>query len=442
MARVAVAAAVLLSPVEVLARVWYVAPGGAGNGTEQAPFGIVQTALAAAHPGDTILLRAGTYREAIRTIRSGLSNAPVTLKGESGRGPVVITTGGTVLQIVHSFITVENLVIDAAYASRTAARIGAGTQSVVLRQIEIRRSGRDCVDIGAARDVLVEDALIHHCLNASAGRKDAHGLVAGAVQRLTVRGTEIHTFSGDAIQLNRTGTSGAEGWNDVLIERCRFWLAPLASAENGFPAGAVTGENALDTKVAATSSRARITIRDTQAWGFRGGLIRLQAAFNLKENIDAVVDRVTVWNSEIAFRLRGSDANTSGAWVRIQNAVLYDVGIGIRYEDDIQRLRVWNTTFGRQIARAFEDVSSAGHAKPDVRNVVFVGRNLPPEAGDGSNLAASQNAFVDASSDDYRPRAQSELVDAGVTIAEVDMDRAGVNRPQRRALDVGAYEIK
>jgi hypothetical protein len=116
-----------------------------------------------------------------------------------------------------------------------------------------------------------------------------------------------------------------------------------------------------------------MTIRDTQAWGFRGGLIRLQAAFNLKENIDAVVDGVTVWNSEIAFRLRGSDANTSGAWVRIQNAVLYDVGTGIRYEHDIQRLRVWNTTFGRQIARAFEDVSSAGHARPDVRNVVFVG---------------------------------------------------------------------
>jgi hypothetical protein len=441
MARVAVAAAILLSPVEALARVWYVAPGGAGNGTEQAPFGIVQTALGAAQPGDTILLRAGTYREAIRTVRSGLSGAPVTLKGESGRGPVVITTSGTVLHIVHSFITVENLVIDAAYASRTAARIGAGTQSVVLRRLEIRRSGRDCVDIGAARDVLVEDALIHHCLNAAGGRTDAHGLVAGAVQRLTVRGTEIHTFSGDAIQLNRTGTSGAEGWNDVLIERCRFWLAPLASAENGFPEGAVTGENAIDTKVAGTSSRARITIRDTQAWGFRGGLIRVQAAFNLKENIDAVVDRVTVWNSEIAFRLRGSDANTSGAWVRIQNAVLYDVGTGIRYEDDIQRLRVWNTTFGRHIARAFEDVSSAGHAKPDVRNVVFVG-NLPPEARDGSNLAASQNAFVDASSDDYRLRAESALVDAGVAIAEVEVDRVGVNRPQRRALDVGAYEIK
>ena len=53
----------------------------------------------------------------------------------------------------------------------------------------------------APADVLIEDSLIHHTLNAARGRTDAHGVVAGAVQRLTIRRTEIHTFSGDAVQL-------------------------------------------------------------------------------------------------------------------------------------------------------------------------------------------------------------------------------------------------
>ncbi len=441
MARVAVAATILLSPVEVLARVWFVAPAGTGTGAEHAPFGSVQAAMLAAQPGDTVLVAPGTYRESIKTPRNGAAGAPVILRGEKGRGPVVVTSRGTVLQIGHSFITVENIVVDAEYAPRTAVTVAAGTQSVVLRGLEIRRSGRDCVDVGAAVNVLVEDSLIHHCLNPSNGRTDAHGLVAGAVRGLTVRGTEIHSFSGDAIQLNRTGTSVAAGWDDVLIERCRFWLAPLATAENGFAAGTVPGENALDTKVAESSPRAKITIRDTEARGFRGGLIRLQAAFNLKENIDATIDGVTVWDSEIAFRVRGGGSRSIGAWVRIQNAVIHNVAVGIRYEDDIQRLRVWNTTFGLGVGRAFVEALSRRHA-PDVRNVVFLSDRVPQEAIGASNLAVDRTAFQNVQSHDYRLAARSRAIDAGTAIPEITTDRAGISRPHGRAYDVGAFESR
>jgi hypothetical protein len=226
----------------------------------------------------------------------------------------------------------------------------------------------------------------------------------------------------------------------VLIERCRLWLAPLADTENGFRAGTVPGENALDTKVAHQSPRARITIRDTQAWGFTNGMINLQAAFNLKENIDATVDRVTVWDSTIAFRLRGSNAGDSGAWVRIQNAVVYGVEVGIRYEDSIRRLRVWNTTFGRNVALPFDE-ELAGRSNPDVRNVVFLQAALPAEATGGPNLAVNHEAFVNAADDDYRLASHSPLIDAGTTIQDVTTDRAGLGRPQGRAYDIGAFEL-
>ena len=434
----AVALLVSLS-ADANAKEWFVAPAGAGNGTATSPFGTIQAALRVAQPGDTVLIRGGTYKEAIRTFRDGSAAAPITVRGDKSGKPPVITIQGRVLQVDHSFITVDHVVVDAAYGPRTAVKVSAGTRSVVLRDVEVRRSGRDCIDIGAASDVLIEDSLIHHCLNATNGRTDAHGVVAGAVQRLTLRNTEIHSFSGDAIQLNRTGTSIAAGWDEVLIERCRLWLAPLDTAENGFAAGTVPGENALDTKVPDAAPRARITIRDTEVWGFKDGLIKVQAAFNLKENIDALVDRVTVRDSNVAFRLRGSDENTKGAWVRLQNAVIHDVAVAIRYEDDIQQLRIWNSTLGRGIDRTFESVL-AGSAKPDVRNVAVFTRTLPVEAKSASNVAVDERAFVDAASHDYRPAAASRLIDSGTTIADVITDRAGVMRPRGRAYDVGAYE--
>ena len=142
----------------------------------------------------------------------------------------------------------------------------------------------------------------------------------------------------------------APGWDRVTIEGSKIWLAPLPAAENGFAAGAVPGENAVDTKAAASNVRSRITIRDTIASGFRAGLIGNMAAFNFKEHVDATVDGVTVFDSEIAFRLRGPD---DGARVLVKNAVVHDVTTAFRYEDDIQNLRIWNSTVGRNVSRTF-----------------------------------------------------------------------------------------
>jgi hypothetical protein len=280
--------------------------------------------------------------------------------------------------------------------------------------------------------VLIENSLIHHALNSANGRTDAHGIVGGAIQRLTVRNTEIHTFSGDAIQVD-AGRS-APGWNDVVIEGCRFWLQPLAAAENGFPAGTVPGENAIDTKASQAHPRARITIRNTEAWGFRwptaGDNI---AAFNLKENVDAVVDRVTARDSEIAFRVRGPAA------VRVQNAVVYNDDVAVRYEDNIQNLRIWNSTIGGGVAQAFR-AASASPAGVDVRNVLVLASALPREAAHASNLAVNGSAFIDAGSHDYQLAGSSPAIDSGVTLSDVETDRMGTTRPQGTAYDIGAFE--
>jgi hypothetical protein len=245
------------------------------------------------------------------TVRHGSPDRPIVLRAAQ-RGTAILTAAGHVFSLNHAYHVVDGFVFDGQYGGDRTLKVGSGATASIVRRTEVRRAARDCVSISAPTDLLIEDSLVHHCLNATGGRSDAHGISAEAARGLTIRGTEIHTFSGDGIQVDPSRL--APGWDQLTIEGSRIWLQPLPQAVAGFAAGVVPGENAVDTKVYSSGPRARLVIRDTEAWGFRNGLIGNMAAFNLKEHLDAHLDGVTVWDSEIAFRLRAP------AWVTLQRS--------------------------------------------------------------------------------------------------------------------------
>ena len=407
---------------------WFVVPGGVGTGTGSFPFGRIQDALNAAQPGDVITVAPGTYTETLSTVRNGAAGAPITLRAAEPRGAVV-TRAGRVLTVGHPYFVVDGLVLDGDYGADDTVRVTSAGNFLELRNTEVRRSSRDLIDMGSPEGVVIEGCLLHHALNPAGGRSDAHGVVGASVRNLTIRDSEIHTFSGDGVQFDPDRT--APGWDAVTVERTKIWLAPLPVAENGFAAGVVPGENAIDTKQAATNVRSRLVLRDVVASGFRGGITNM-AAFNLKEHVDVTLDGITVFDSEIAFRLRGP------ARVLVKNAVVHGVLTAFRYEDNIQDLRIWNSTVGLNATRVFQAAAAAA-ARLDVRNLLTV-QALPPELRAPSNLVVAATAFVDAAAHDYHLAEGSPAVDAGERLTGVSIDRDGVERPQGSAYDAGAYE--
>jgi len=421
----------------VMAAEYFVAPGGSGSGSSGAPFGRIQDALAVANAGDVITVQPGVYPESLQTVRAGLPGAKVRVRSAGGLGSVTVTANARVLRVSHAHVTVEGLIVDAKYAQQDAVVVESSGDFFTLRDSEVRRTSKDCVDLRAPEGVLLEGVSIHHCLNAAGGRTDAHGVVAGPVRNLTIRNAQIHTFSGDAFQVDPG--RDAPGWDNVTIEGSRLWLEPLPAPANGFAAGTVPGENAVDTKAAAALPRARLTIRDTEAWGFRDGLISNMAAFNFKENVDVVVDGVTVRDVDIAFRVRGATSGNADARVTVRNAVIHDAARAFRYEDALESLRLYHVTLGLDVAKAFQSAGAPASAI-DARNFLVLGSGLPAEAAGADNRAVGAGSFADAAGNDYHLITGSPAVDSGSILQGVATDRDGVTRPQGAAADVGAYE--
>jgi hypothetical protein len=242
-----------------------------------------------------------------------------------------------------------------------------------------------------------------------------------------VRDSQIYQFSGDGIQLS----PGREFWDELLVESTTFWIGPLETTPSGFPEGTVPGENAFDSKTPDAGPRSRAVFRNVTAYGF-AGVISNQGAFNVKENVDVIVDGATVYDSEIAFRLRHPSL------VTVMNVVVFDCEYGVRYEDGISGLGLLNSTFGDGVGTFFRAASS--DVLPAVQNCLFMSDALPDEAVDPSNMLAEATSFMDMAGDDYHLAPGSDPVDAGIAIDAVTQDRDWVPRPQGAAYDVGAYE--
>ena len=70
--------------------------------------------MSQAQPGDTVVLKNGTYSTALKTVRAGTASQPITIKAENRHSAIIraTTTTGQCFNVGHSYVIVKWLVID------------------------------------------------------------------------------------------------------------------------------------------------------------------------------------------------------------------------------------------------------------------------------------------------------------------------------------------
>jgi Protein of unknown function (DUF1565) len=188
----------------------YVSPtGNDGNdGSQAAPLRTIQAALDEAEAGTVINLAPGEYREQLTTQRDGDPGAPITIRGPengkdpSGRSKAVLYGTGRIVNIDHSYYTLEGFTIDGQEQLRAdqlptdlgavdAFKNGAQPQikdskliyvgsadtatdvtGITIRNMFLTEAGTECVRLrNNANGNTIADSVIQYC-GLRAGRSD------------------------------------------------------------------------------------------------------------------------------------------------------------------------------------------------------------------------------------------------------------------------------
>ncbi len=81
---------------------------------------------------------------------------------------------------------------------------------------------------------------------------------------------------------------------------------------------------------------------------------------NLKEKIQAVIDRCVFVENDIAFRCRGAGELRESAWVTAINCTVYQTSRVFRLEANVANVKISHLATGEGVARKFDGAPGPG----------------------------------------------------------------------------------
>lgn len=177
---------------------WYVSTTGndANTGILNAPVKTIQYALGLAVPGDTVMVRGGTYYEQLTIPRSGLLGKNITVKAYPGEKPVIdgstITVSGW--QAIVSMNNIRYVVLDGLdICNLITSAANTDPEGIIIK--------------GASHDITIRNCNVYNIKNNAtlANGRSGHAIfVAGndnntAISNLVITGCTVHD--------TQTGTS-------------------------------------------------------------------------------------------------------------------------------------------------------------------------------------------------------------------------------------------
>ncbi|MBN1965361.1 MAG: right-handed parallel beta-helix repeat-containing protein [Anaerolineae bacterium] len=424
----------------------YVAADGSDTnpGTQDRPWTTLQMASDSARPSDVICIGAGTYipegGDWIIT-RPGSADQPVTYTTYNGpvtiRGTVLIEPGASHVRLAGFTIT----------GFRVWGMSVAGVEDVVLSGLDI--SGGEAGirftvslegDEAPVSRVTIEDSLIHDALytgvdctpgpcndmifrrleisGGGQGNADfgADGLGLERGQNILVEDCYIHDNSGDGIDLNSRDMMRGDLSGTVIVRRNRV--------ENNLRNGIKVwrGGEVANNVVWNSGDTLLVVEQDSEYTITHNTFVSLNGYNYLAvigyDEVAGSTTRVTLYNNVFA----NHDPAMGGTMLYVSPNVTLDAGNNLFYnpyrEDDV--ICIGDACFSA------EQINDGTYAT---------------QMGHGPSLYGDP-LFLDVVTGDFRLSAGSPAIDAASADYAVDDDLAGEMRPQGRAADLGAYEVR
>ncbi len=400
-------------------------------GTQQAPWKTVQHAVSRVQAGDVVIVRPGEYDEVVTVKTSGAGDAPIVLRAEPSREARVraFTLQGDHITIQGFEVTPGDRNGNGIFAGE-AHRETARTGSRILDNHVHNLSG---TAIFTGENAVVRGNLIRNVFRGAwvnGGTLFENNEIDTLVPELTEQNGEtvaaktMYTFfAGDDITFRGNYFHGApEEWLIKGMGVCFFasWDAWIIGSSNNIlieKNRCFNATHASEPMAVEHKKSVGITYRNNLFVNtvYVGIMPKAWQEVTVENNTLINCGAYPVW-------LQGPQAET--AVVR-NNLISY-----------IDRDRVVNQFGWKESESGIRVDYHEGDKSFCDYNLMHGCRNR----GYGPNDAQGEPQFMDPENGDFRLKADSPGVDAGVTIEEIKTDLRGVKRPQGEAYDIGAYE--
>lgn len=418
---------------------YHVAPGGsdASPGTLEAPFATVQHAADLALPGDTVLLRAGTYRQVVTLTRSGTAGAEIVLAAFPGERPVLDGSGLLATEWLAGIVHVYQ----AAYVKvrgLTATHAGPGIQAAGIlveesRHVTVEGNLTDDtvssgIGVWSSEDVTVEDnEVIRAC---TTGIQEQ--ISVGGTRGFRVVANRIHDAGGtdsggEGICLKDGSSDGVARGNVVWNQPKKLGIYVDAwdkhtrdiEVDGNVVHDCIDGIG-LASEMGGLLERVRVTNNLCYGNAYRGLVVADYGGVETHPMNDLQVVNNTFagngtsgWGGGIAV-----DSREARNVVVRNNVVSGHPSFGILVST---RLPAGAVAVDHNLIDAFVGTVEEGETR-------------------GTDAVEAPPRFVDGAGHDYRLAADSPALDRGSPSLAPSHDLDGVSRPQGGAVDLGAFE--
>ncbi|MCG3157582.1 MAG: hypothetical protein DKINENOH_04217 [bacterium] len=388
----------------------------------------INAKLAGMQPGDTLLVRGGTYNEAITLPVSGTASQRLVLRGYPGEKPV-IATAGTMLSASKSYWLIRDLVFDHQGDASDAIKISGSF--ITLRNCELRNGKRDGIEGGgSSSDVTIENCVIRDFVWQAGS--DAHGIVLNpGARRWRILNNTIYNCGGDGIQLYADDKTEIANYSkDITISGNLFYTTLGSNSENALDFKGVDG---------CVVEANEMYGFENKAWVTQKGCRNITASNNF------------IHDSQRGMEFRG-EGGKSQANIRLLRNVLYNIRqyYAIKF-DDVANVEILHNTLSNVSASSFR-IEGNGLSGAVVRNNLIHQSGAVSIAGPFSgqvdhngwfnaeakdwqgtgDVSGSDPRFKNAAQANFELQTSSPARDAGI---DLGLPYAGA-KP-----DLGAFEL-